>query len=659
MSVEIKALGVECNLNCKYCYENSQRKSKTIKKTYDIEKIIKSIEREGEPFVLFGGEPLLMPISDLETLFEIGLKKFGRNQIQTNGILINDRHIELFNRYNVDVGISIDGPDELNDLRWQNSIKTTRENTKKTINNIKRLCYEHRPPGLIITLHKLNASKERLDQLINWIRELDKLQILTMRLHLLEIESESIRQQYSLSDEENISALLKFIELQEELKYINIDIIDEIKNELLGKDRSTSCVWHCCDPYATQSVKGIDDSIFMYNCGRTNKDGVDFIKANKEGFQRYIALYNTPQEYGGCMGCRFFIICKGQCPGTALNGDWRNKSELCNVLKELFSHLENTLLKNGEHTITEEPTRYYIEKKLLSYWEKGIQTTLESICLSMPSNIESSIEYSKEKIFKIPSFVEYSFVGEKQYLYWKSRIFNIRIALARIGILSVSNGVVPISLIRVPTDRLFEFHEYAAKHKVHLKLLPRRKEDIFERVIVGKSLDLETFHKSLNNEDYNLIYKLLGASYCCLKNLQDKYNNDYTSVIDLTAPLDNYISENQIQYNQILNIFFRPLGIDLLGYLPCTLHCEKSNKLVNTKLILGRENGMKNEVDWLEEMLSWPLEWSSLHGIAELKTGILRLSNNSFFSNNKITIQYNGNRISSNAARGLSFVYNK
>ena len=59
------------------------------------------------------------------------------------------------------------------------------------------------------------------------------------------------------------------------------------------------------------------------NCGRTNKDGVDYLKSDHQGYERYIALYNTPHEHGGCKGCRFFLMCKGQCPGTAIDGDWQ------------------------------------------------------------------------------------------------------------------------------------------------------------------------------------------------------------------------------------------------------------------------------------------------------------------------------------------------
>ena len=73
-------------------------------------------EREGGPFTMFGGEALLVPEADLEELFRWGDERWGSNGIQTNGVLINDEHVRMFKAYKVHVGISMDGPGELNDV---------------------------------------------------------------------------------------------------------------------------------------------------------------------------------------------------------------------------------------------------------------------------------------------------------------------------------------------------------------------------------------------------------------------------------------------------------------------------------------------------------------------------------------------------------------
>jgi len=116
MSIELRPLGVTCNLGCLYCYQNPQRQAGNVAHEYDIEAMKRAVEAEGAAFTLFGGEPLLVPLEDLETLWSWGLEKFGRNGVQTNGALITAAHIDLFRRFKVSVGISIDGPEALNDL---------------------------------------------------------------------------------------------------------------------------------------------------------------------------------------------------------------------------------------------------------------------------------------------------------------------------------------------------------------------------------------------------------------------------------------------------------------------------------------------------------------------------------------------------------------
>jgi len=131
MATEVRPFGVRCNIRCHYCYQEPEREHGIRVGTYSLESIKLEVERLGHHFVLFGGEPLLMPFADLEDLVAWGYEKFGRSSIQTNATLLQNRHIELFRRYNVAVGISIDGPGDLNGLRWAGDPDRTRAATEK------------------------------------------------------------------------------------------------------------------------------------------------------------------------------------------------------------------------------------------------------------------------------------------------------------------------------------------------------------------------------------------------------------------------------------------------------------------------------------------------------------------------------------------------
>ena len=383
MSVELRPLGVRCNIQCQYCYQNPQRDTGNLNKSYDLEKMKAAVEKAGGPFTLFGGEPLLVPEADLQDLWAWGFEKYGKNNLQTNGTLINSNHVRLFKKYNVKVGISVDGPGELNDVRWHRSLEHTRIATAKTHAAIERLCQEGIPPSLIVTLHRGNATADKLPTLHNWFRDLDNLGISFARLHALEVENDFIRNKYALNTEENLTALLSFSKLEQELSTLKFDVFGEQRRLLLGQDERMTCVWTACDPYTTRAVQGIEGNGQRSNCGRTNKDGIDFVKSSTEGFERYVALYHTPQEYGGCKGCRFFLQCKGQCPGTAIDGDWRNRTEHCDLWKQLFEHLEKQILDEGLSPISLSPFRDQIESVLLEFWARGQNPNLYSVIEKM------------------------------------------------------------------------------------------------------------------------------------------------------------------------------------------------------------------------------------------------------------------------------------
>jgi radical SAM protein with 4Fe4S-binding SPASM domain len=376
MSVELRPLGVTCNIQCQYCYQNPQRDAGNVLHTYDLEKMKAAVERAGGGFTLFGGEALMVPEKDLEALWVWGFEKYRRNGIQTNGSLINDNHIRLFKQYRVQVGISVDGPGELNDVRWAGSLERTREATAKTHAAIERLCREGIPPSLIVTLHRGNATRDKLPVMHDWFRSLQGLGLTSARLHILEVENDAVRRKYVLTTEENLEAFLSFLALEKTLSTLRLDLFQDMRNLLRGTDNSTTCVWNACDPYTTRAVQGVEGNGQRSNCGRTNKDGIDFTKASGEGFERYLALYHTPQEHGGCKGCRFFLMCKGQCPGTAIDGDWRNRTEYCAVWKDMYRHLEEEMLDRGLSPISARPERKRLEQFFLETWTRGQNTTI-------------------------------------------------------------------------------------------------------------------------------------------------------------------------------------------------------------------------------------------------------------------------------------------
>ena len=108
-----------CNLDCSYCYLPDRHSNARMNWTtleLAVERVLESRYLGKTLSVVWhSGEPLVLPVDWYEEAFErIEKLNSGRTNIshsvQTNGVLINERWIDLFRRHRVRVGLSLDGP---------------------------------------------------------------------------------------------------------------------------------------------------------------------------------------------------------------------------------------------------------------------------------------------------------------------------------------------------------------------------------------------------------------------------------------------------------------------------------------------------------------------------------------------------------------------
>ena len=303
-----------------------------------------------------------------------------------------------------------------------------------------------------------------------------------------------------MSDEENAHALLSFATLQEELKNIRFDILNEMERSLLGRDQHTSCVWLSCDPYTTEAVRGIEGNGQSSNCGRTNKDGVDFIKAEKRGFERYLSLYHTGQEDGGCRGCRFFLMCRGQCPGTSVGGDWRNRSEMCGVWKRVFIHLERKLILQNHVPLSIHPVRHRLERHLLDHWTRGSNSTIHALSWDAPATDGDGHGATLIPIaddWRLPRFLRQAFTGSAQRATWAPRLDAVRALLNRICVRAVARRLVPVSVVSVSRSEVFELHNLAAAHGLHTLLPDNFEHERRGLLVIGSQEQTASYRRAL------------------------------------------------------------------------------------------------------------------------------------------------------------------
>jgi len=115
-----------CNLDCSYCYLPDRANRKRMPQE-TLERTFAWVLESGlvlRPFTIVwhAGEPLVLPPAFYEAAFETAARFISSDckpthAFQTNGTLINDEWCALFQRNDVRVGVSVDGPSYLHDLK--------------------------------------------------------------------------------------------------------------------------------------------------------------------------------------------------------------------------------------------------------------------------------------------------------------------------------------------------------------------------------------------------------------------------------------------------------------------------------------------------------------------------------------------------------------
>jgi uncharacterized protein len=155
----------DCNYKCRYCFlEKNIPTHKIISKEIILrlfDQIQNNINSEKIKILWHGGEPLLAGIDFFKETMEIqnDFKIKFSNEIQTNGSLIDDEFADFFKRNQFHVGLSIDGPQVINDRTRLD--KGNNSTFTKVMDNIKILKKYDVAFGVLATISKYNVKYPR------------------------------------------------------------------------------------------------------------------------------------------------------------------------------------------------------------------------------------------------------------------------------------------------------------------------------------------------------------------------------------------------------------------------------------------------------------------------------------------------------------------
>lgn len=178
------------------------------------------------------------------------------------------------------------------------------------------------------------------------------------------------------------------------------------------------------------------------------------------------------------------------------------------------------------------------------------------------------------------------------------------------------------------------------------------------KIVITNADKVSDWLKAWKIKDDGAIGHLLGFPSCCI----DFFNRIWIDqkFVDTTwemalktwnpdlgvikEPLVNTLQGSTTPEN---NILLRWLGLRLVSHLPCSFNCEDTKKIAEQNKETFRKLNYHDELEWLMELLSYPVEWSAKNGIAEIITPILRISSRTDATGDKYTVKLAGIRYES------------
>lgn len=279
--------------------------------------------------------------------------------------------------------------------------------------------------------------------------------------------------------------------------------------------------------------------------------------------------------------------------------------------------------------------------------------------------------------FSLPPFARHTWASEGAKAVWWPRVRELQRRGARIAIGLVLSGARPCALRVIPAWQLFEL--YGKLPALGLKVEPldvrgplhssyfnappdAPNSPLHYEVVIGAAEHVAHFKSAWDADDEAELDRLTGYPPCCRAFFRRTFVEDSLSDGVWPMALNSAAREAGPRTLEVAgpphtNVLWASLGLRAVNHWPCRFGCEATVRLAEEFFEAGRAGGFAEEVGWLTEILSWPAEWSALHGIAEVKTPVLKMLTNTDATAEKYVVRRAGSSYPSEGARGLAFPF--
>jgi len=273
-----------------------------------------------------------------------------------------------------------------------------------------------------------------------------------------------------------------------------------------------------------------------------------------------------------------------------------------------------------------------------------------------------SVEASSDDLdFRLPPFTRWSWASPSALAIWQPRIERVIKAATHVEWLSVLSNLYRAAIVSLSGDEIGRAAvDWFRAGLVAVPIRTRNRgvggarpstDFLVTRPEVVDTLDASAAKSSAE--------WVLGAPECCIdaaRSTDPRPGLDsFSRLVAATGNLADHRDRVIKEWEPASNIAFRVRGLRAVPHVPCALDCVATGELWNALSELWDRHGYSVERAWLLELLSMSLEWSALHGIAEVKTPLFRMIYDCRATASKHVIRLDSGVASS--TRGVRFPY--
>ena len=365
-----------CNINCSYCYMFNKgnddflahppyiSEQTLLDVASWVEKAIADHDIRCVTLIFHGGEPMMLKRSRFEAMCamfraRLGKKTILRLAMQTNAILVDEDWVHTFAKYNVAIGISIDGPKEINDLaRVDHKGQGTYDGVVAGLRILQRAnAHDLMPaPGAICVINPMADGRRIYRHLVDELGLAYLSFLIPMNSHDennagfaegMEKYMLDVFDEWRKDNNPNINVRL----FNHFLSFLGKTGMDEADDMLAGHNSVIVAVASNGDISINDDFKGIH---FGQNVGNVSSMTLTQFLTAPASITIADVWNKVPPE---CDECMWVGYCRGGAQHQvasnrfSVQNGFNNKSIFCNALNAIYSKLAAYLLQQG---LTEE-----------------------------------------------------------------------------------------------------------------------------------------------------------------------------------------------------------------------------------------------------------------------------------------------------------------